>query len=548
MKRLCQYSSSSSSDTNSDSEENIKEPKEKRRFNFFALNDDDDDDEEEGNKREGKKGEGKTSSAADTTNLWYKSPQKTVSDFVIIHDGSSVSLPSVDFWEGISEEEIANAGKLKEHFLKNVTDSETLITPFDEEEEELTAPEQEASMSSKALVPDLQESSCVKAYTSKKQRLHKSENRGTTSESLPGINSMQTKRKLYFVHSKIGPYQSKAFPGPNQIAKKKETTIQAHVGSINRIRWCVAQYSHLLLSVADDSLVKIWNVWSLLEPCVQTVTHHSSCVKDAEWSSCGRHVLTCGYDRKAVVTDVETVPQNQTLPESLINATIFMHRICFTNPFPPRDCAMCSLPPVNANLVLTGTKNVVYSWDLRTAQEPVRQYNYKDSLGTIQDIVFSRDGETFFSCCDIISQDSADRNIMAWHCQTGVVLSNQIYHEKYICARLCQHPRENTFLAQSQGGYIALFSSKSPFKMDKSKRFEKHKLLGYKIGFDISFDGRYVSSGSSDGKVYTYHFYNGLMLQSLETGFSVTMDVAYHPVLPSTLACCSLDGEIQIWR
>ncbi|CAI9740565.1 repeat-containing 25-like [Octopus vulgaris] len=472
MKRLCQYSSSSSSDTNSDSEENIKEPKEKRRFNFFALNDD--DDEEEGNKREGK-----TSSAADTTNLWYKSPQKTVSDFVINHDGSSVSLPSVDFWKGISEEEIANPGKLKEHFLKNVTDSETIITPFDEEEEELTAPEQEASMSSKALVPDLQESSCVKAYTSKKQRLHKSENRGTTSESLPGINSMQTKRKLYFVHSKIGPYQSKAFPGPNQIAKKKETTIQAHVGSINRIRWCVAQYSHLLLSVADDSLVKIWNVWSLLEPCVQTVTHHSSCVKDAEWSSCGRHVLTCGYDRKAVVTDVETGSALQTLSH---------HEIV--------PCARYH--PVNANLVLTGTKNVVYSWDLRTAQEPVRQYNYKDSLGTIQDIVFSRDGETFFSCCDIISQDSADRNIMAWHCQTGVVLSNQIYHEKYICARLCQHPRENTFLAQSQGGYIALFSSKSPFKMDKSKRFEKHKLLGYKIGFDISFDGRYVSSGSSD--------------------------------------------------
>ena len=45
----------------------------------------------------------------------------------------------------------------------------------------------------------------------------------------------------------------------------------------------------------------------------------------------------------------------------------------------------------------------------------------------IQDLVFSRDGREFFSTGDLISRDSADRNIMAWDFDNAVVKSNQIY-------------------------------------------------------------------------------------------------------------------------
>ena len=45
----------------------------------------------------------------------------------------------------------------------------------------------------------------------------------------------------------------------------------------------------------------------------------------------------------------------------------------------------------------------------------------------LQDIVFMGSGREFFSCNDLVTRDSADRNIMAWDFSNGVVLSNQIY-------------------------------------------------------------------------------------------------------------------------
>ena len=44
----------------------------------------------------------------------------------------------------------------------------------------------------------------------------------------------------------------------------------------------------------------------------------------------------------------------------------------------------------------------------------------------VQDLCFIN-GEQFVTCNDLVCKDSADRNIMAWDFQSGVVLSNQIY-------------------------------------------------------------------------------------------------------------------------
>lgn len=48
--------------------------------------------------------------------------------------------------------------------------------------------------------------------------------------------------------------------------------------------------------------------------------------------------------------------------------------------------------------------------------------------------------------------------------------------ERYSCTRLKLHPTSGHFLAQSHGNYIALFSVNKPFKMNKAKRFEGHKV------------------------------------------------------------------------
>ncbi|XP_021344230.1 WD repeat-containing protein 25-like, partial [Mizuhopecten yessoensis] len=166
----------------------------------------------------------------------------------------------------------------------------------------------------------------------------------------------------------------------------------------------------------------------------------------------------------------------------------------------------------------------------------------------VQDVIFSADGSSMFSSCDLLSRDSADRNLMAWDFSSGVVLSNQIYQERYSCTRLKLHPTEGHFLAQTNGDYIAIFSTQKPYKLNKAKRFQGHKGNGYAVGFDLSVDGSLVVSGSADGDTYFYNYHTGRLLRTLTTGLDICTDVAIHPVLTSTVACCGWNGHIQVWR
>lgn len=59
-----------------------------------------------------------------------------------------------------------------------------------------------------------------------------------------------------------------------------------------------------------------------------------------------------------------------------------------------------------------------------------------------------------------------------------------------------------TIFAQSNGNYIAIFSSRLLFKLDNYKIYVSHCVQGFPIKCNFSLDGRMVASGSSDGCVY----------------------------------------------
>ena len=50
------------------------------------------------------------------------------------------------------------------------------------------------------------------------------------------------------------------------------------------------------------------------------------------------------------------------------------------------------------------------------------------------------------------------------------------FQERYTVTRLSLHPSLPQFLAQTQAGYAAVFSTQRPYKMNKNKRFEGHKV------------------------------------------------------------------------
>jgi len=334
----------------------------------------------------------------------------------------------------------------------------------------------------------------------------------------------EEKRKIFYIHSKIAPY---LFSNSTcQKCKKITKSWLTRGGIINRINWNIPNFGHLLLSAGENNDVFIWNIWSTLDPCVTVLKGHKKSVKHAIWSNNGHNILSCSYDRTALLTRVETGVKILTCEHPG-----FVTASCYN--------------PENPSNFLTGTDNLILLWDSRMKDVPVRSFSHKDKFGQVQDMVFINSQE-FFSCSDVDSRDSADRTLMAWDLRSSVVLSNQVYQERYCCSRLKLHPSKQKFLAQSQGGYIAQFSTSRPYKMDKSKRYEGHKNEGYNIGFDISQDGSLVYSGSSQGGLFCYDYRSSHVIGCLSKGKEIITDVACHPVLPALVASSTWSGYLQL--
>uniref|UniRef100_A0A8C3LVC7 WD repeat domain 25 n=1 Tax=Chrysolophus pictus TaxID=9089 RepID=A0A8C3LVC7_CHRPC len=173
---------------------------------------------------------------------------------------------------------------------------------------------------------------------------------------------------------------------------------------------------------------------------------------------------------------------------------------------------------------------------------------YKAAVQQTLDVLFLPEGKEFLTSTDAVSRDSADRTIIAWDFQSAAKISNQIFHERYTCPSLALHPREPTFVAQTNGNYMALFSSQRPYRINKKKRYEGHKVEGFAVGCEFSPDGTLLVTGSSDGKVFFYNYHTSRIVRTLSAHREACVSAVFHPVLPSLLATSDWAGEIKIWQ
>ena len=334
-------------------------------------------------------------------------------------------------------------------------------------------------------------------------------------------------RSHFKVHWKVEPHlKSRTLCG----YPKTSTCIgKEHGGPVSDLNWCSkAEYSHLLVSASLDNTVKIWNAFSKDGHALCTLRHHQKGVRRVIWSATNdAHVLSCGYDHTARLVDIVTGQQVS----------------CFSH---DHYATALALHPQNPNYFITGSYECIICWDSRIPSKPMRKCVYKDKFGQVEDMVFSQDGDQFFSCNDVVTRDSADRNIMAWDFEKGIVLSNQIYQERYTCTKLRVHPSQPQFIAQTNGDYIALFSTQRPYKMNKNIRYEGHRLEGHKIGCDFSSDGQIIVSGSSNGYLCFYNYHSSKLVKTVNTGGSPNISTVWSPVLPNVVAAGSLDGSLSI--
>ncbi|XP_077125628.1 WD repeat-containing protein 25 isoform X2 [Ranitomeya variabilis] len=333
-------------------------------------------------------------------------------------------------------------------------------------------------------------------------------------------------RNIYRVSDYLGPHLPLKYSSSG-IPKKVIFQMKGHTGPVNRVQWCpVKSSSHLLLSASMDGTCKVWDaVDSGKSLC--TLSCHRAAVRDAQWSLCGRKILTGGFDSFLHLTDVETGKDLFTAKNDCRISAVRFH-------------------PCDPNLFLCGGFSpVIMAYDVRVDKVI---HVYRASVQQHFDILFLPDGKEFLSTTDCVSRDSADRTIIAWDFATTAKVSNQIFHERYTCPSLALHPKESVFAAQTNGNYIALFSTQRPYKMNKKKRFEGHKVEGFAVGCEFSPDGSIIVTGSSEGNIAFYNYHTSKVIHTLPSQGSPCVGVHYHSVLPSLLATCYWDGEIRIWE
>ncbi|CAK9175355.1 unnamed protein product [Ilex paraguariensis] len=217
-------------------------------------------------------------------------------------------------------------------------------------------------------------------------------------------------------------------------------------------------------------------------------------VKDVKWSQQGLFLLSCGYDCSSRLIDIEKGLEAQVFKEDQV------------------------------------------------------VHEYRRGLGPILDVEFTTDAKQFISSCDESKGNISENSIIVWDVLRQVPLSNQVYVEAYTCPCIRIHPFDPYFVAQSNGNYIAVFSSKPPFKLDKYRRYESHSVSGFPIKCNFNLDGEKIASGSSDGCIYFYNSKSSELVKKMKAYEQACMDVAFHPVMPNVIASCSWNGDVSVFE
>ena len=87
---------------------------------------------------------------------------------------------------------------------------------------------------------------------------------------------------------------------PKQISME----LQRHSKAVNCVQWNPV-ITNLLLSASMDQTVCVWNTVGKGE-CRLQLTCHTGAVKQAKWSDSGLCILSCGYDKNAKLSDINT--------------------------------------------------------------------------------------------------------------------------------------------------------------------------------------------------------------------------------------------------
>ncbi|KAH0838553.1 WD40-repeat-containing domain protein [Lanmaoa asiatica] len=308
---------------------------------------------------------------------------------------------------------------------------------------------------------------------------------------------------------------------------------------------------HLLLSGSMDTKIKarqssllcLWDVYTHGN-CLRTFHGHVQAVKDVTFSNDGTKFLSCGYDRQMKLWDTET---GQCLKRFSNGKTPYVVR------FHPDDDKQ--------HIFLAGMSDKkIIQYDMNSGE--ITQ-EYDQHLGPVNTITFVDENRRFVTTSD-------DKTIRAWDYDIPVVIKyiaephmhsmpavtlhpSSSYHistwhgfPRYL---MCSHPHVNIekyFAAQSLDNQILVYSTDN-FRQNRKKRFAGHSAAGYACQVGFSPDGKWISSGDSEGNVVFWDWKSGRIKSRLKAHSKVVIAHEWLPHETSKVVTASWDGLIKLW-
>lgn len=82
---------------------------------------------------------------------------------------------------------------------------------------------------------------------------------------------------------------------------------------------------------------------------------------------------------------------------------------------------------------------------------------------------------------ELISSFFSNRHHYCYFFSSSLRAALPGHQERYTCPSLALHPLDDSFVAQTNGNYVAAFSSQRPYRMNKRRRYEGHKVGGNSV-------------------------------------------------------------------